>query len=169
MASNAVASGEHSGLTNSLRVMEITGTADTLLQAKGRTIHAVSPSTTVFEAIQQLADKNIGALLVMDGTRLLGVFSERDYTRKVALQGRNSRETQVEEVTSRDVVSVSPATSVPECMRLMTEHRVRHLPVLDGEQVVGVLSIGDLVNWIITEQNATINHLESYIVGGYPG
>lgn len=149
--------------------MEITGTADAILQVKGRAIYTVPPGTTVFEAIQHLADKNVGALLVMDGMRLLGVFTERDYTRKIALQGRHSRDTLVAEIISRDVIWVRPQTSVQECMRLMTEHRVRHLPVLDGERVVGVLSIGDLVNWIITAQSATISHLESYIAGGYPG
>jgi CBS domain-containing protein len=123
----------------------------------------------VFEAIHQLAENNIGALLVMEQARLLGVFSERDYTRKIALQGRNSRETLVREVITDQVISVHPRTPIPECMRLMTDHRVRHLPVLDDEQVVGVLSIGDLVNWIISEQSAAIHHLESYIAGGYPG
>jgi CBS domain-containing protein len=149
--------------------MEITGTADAILQAKGHAIHAVPPGTTVFEAIQHLADKNVGALLVMDGPRLLGIFSERDYTRKIALQGRHSRDTLVGEIISTEVISTTPQTTVTECMRLMTEHRVRHLPVLDGGRVIGVLSIGDLVNWIITAQSATISHLESYISGGYPG
>ena len=149
--------------------MEITGTADAILQAKGRTIYAVPPGTTVFEAIQHFADKNVGALLVMDGARLLGVFSERDYTRKIALQGRHSRDTLVGEIISSEVIGVTPQTTVQECMRLMTAHRVRHLPVLEGERVVGVLSIGDLVNWIITAQSATISHLESYIAGSYPG
>jgi CBS domain-containing protein len=149
--------------------MDITGTADAILQVKGNSIHAISPGTTVFEAIQHFADKNIGALLVMDGPRLLGVFSERDYTRKIALQGRNSRDTLVGEIISLDVIRVTPQTPVQECMQLMTEHRVRHLPVLEGERVIGVLSIGDLVNWIITAQSATISHLESYIAGGYPG
>ncbi len=149
--------------------MEITGTADAILQVKGHTIYAIPPGTTVFEAIQHFADKNVGALLVMDGARLLGVFSERDYTRKIALQGRHSRDTMVGEIISTDVIWVTPQTPVQECMQLMTEHRVRHLPVLEGERVVGVLSIGDLVNWIITAQSATISHLESYIAGGYPG
>ena len=149
--------------------MEITGTADAILQVKGHNIYSIPPATTVFEAIQLLADKNIGALLVMDATRLLGVFSERDYTRKIALQGRQSRATLVGEIISSQVIWVQPQTPVQECMRLMTDHRVRHLPVLDGERVVGVLSIGDLVNWIITAQSATISHLESYIAGGYPG
>jgi len=149
--------------------MEITGTADAILQAKGRNIYSISPAATVFEAIQHLADKNVGALLVMESNRLLGVFSERDYTRKIALQGRQSRETLVGEIISDEVISVRPDTPVQECMRLMTDHRVRHLPVLDSERVVGILSIGDLVNWIITAQSAAISHLESYIAGGYPG
>ena len=147
--------------------MEITGTADAILQVKGHQLYAVPPGTTVFEAIQILADKNVGALLVMDGPRLLGVFSERDYTRKIALQGRHSRDTLVGEIISRDVIRVRPQTPVQECMRLMTEHRVRHLPVKDGEHIVGVVSIGDLVNWIISSQTSTINQLETYITG-YP-
>jgi CBS domain-containing protein len=149
--------------------MEVTGTVEALLSGKGRDVYGVSPDSTVFDAIEQLADRNIGALLVMEDGRLIGVFSERDYTRKVALAGRNSRETRVREIITGRIVSVEPSTPVPECMRLMIENRVRHLPVLDGEQVVGVVSIGDLVNFIMNAQAATIEQLHSYISGGYPG
>jgi CBS domain-containing protein len=116
-----------------------------------------------------MADKNIGALLVMNGPRLLGVVSERDYTRKVALNGKSSRETQVREIISTPLISATPDHTVEDCMRLMTANRVRHLPVMDGSQVLGIVSIGDLVNWIISAQSVAITQLESYIAGQYPG
>lgn len=149
--------------------MEVTGTVEALLSGKGREVFGISPENTVFEAIEQLAQRNIGALLVMEGGHLIGVFSERDYTRKVALAGRNSRETKVRDIITGRIVAVSPSAPVPECMRLMIENRVRHLPVLDGDRVVGVVSIGDLVNFIMNAQQATIDQLHSYISGGYPG
>ncbi len=149
--------------------MEVTGTAALILEAKGRAIYTISPEATVFEAIQELDRRNVGALLVMEGERLVGIFSERDYTRKVALQGRSSRDTRVREVITGRVVTVSSDTPVAECMRAMSAHRVRHLPVMDGDKVTGVISIGDLVNFIIGAQRATIEQLHNYIAGGYPG
>jgi len=149
--------------------MEVTGTAALILEAKGRAIYTISPESTVFEAIQELDRRNVGALLVMEGERLVGIFSERDYTRKVALQGRSSRDTRVREVITGRVVTVSSDTPVAECMRAMSAHRVRHLPVMDGDKVTGVISIGDLVNFIIGAQRATIEQLHNYIAGGYPG
>ena len=140
-----------------------------ILQQKGRNIWSIDADATVFEAIKLMAHKNIGALLVMSGEKLTGIFSERDYTRKIALQGRSSKETKVKEIISVPVISVTPNHSIDDCMRLMTEHRIRHLPVLEGEKVVGVISIGDLVNWIISTQNATIRQMEEYISGGYLG
>ena len=140
-----------------------------ILQQKGRNIWSIDADATVFEAIKLMAHKNIGALLVMSGERLTGIFSERDYTRKIALQGRSSKQTKVKEIISVPVISVTPNHSIDDCMRLMTEHRIRHLPVLEGEKVVGVISIGDLVNWIISTQNATIRQMEEYISGGYLG
>ena len=127
---------------------------------------SVTPDTTVFDAIRLMAEKNIGALLVLaaDG-RLSGVFTERDYTRKVALLGKSSKETRVREIVARELVTVTEESSVEDCMRLMTEHRVRHLPVLAGMKVVGIVSIGDLVNWIIFTQNAAIEQMEQYIAG----
>ncbi len=112
-----------------------------------------------------MAEKNIGALLVLSGGKLTGVFTERDYTRKVALHGKNSKETRVWEIIPKEIITVTPDDSVEECMRLMTEHRVRHLPVMEATNVIGIISIGDLVNWIISTQNAHIEQMEQYIAG----
>ncbi len=149
--------------------MKASGTISAILSHKGPELYSISPETTVFDAIQMMADKNVGALLVMTGGQLVGLISERDYTRKVALKGRSSKQTQVREIVSSPIIFVSPHHSVEECMRLMTSNRVRHLPVLEGEKVVGVISIGDLVNWIISTQSVTIDQLEHYISGQYPG
>ncbi|HYT61996.1 MAG TPA: CBS domain-containing protein [Haliangiales bacterium] len=145
--------------------MNISGNAGTILSQKGRQVYSISPVATVFEAIQLMADKNVGALLVTSEEKLVGVISERDYTRKVALKGKSSRETKVMEIISNPVVSATPNHSVEECMRLMTSNRVRHLPILEGDKLVGIVSIGDLVNWIISAQDATIEQLKSYIAG----
>ncbi len=147
--------------------MNPTGSISEILNAKGTIVWSVSPNATVFEAIQMMADKNIGALLVMDHGRLVGIMSERDYTRKVALKGKSSRETPVKDILSGNLIHVTPSHTVEDCMRLMTDHRVRHLPVMDGERVLGIISIGDLVNWIISAQNSTIQQLQTYITG-YP-
>lgn len=149
--------------------MEDNGIVAAILDQKGRDVFTIGPDNTVYEAIERLAERNIGALLVMEGDRLLGVFSERDYTRKVALQGRNSKETRVEEIITGRLVTVSPTTPVRECLRLMAEHRVRHLPVMTGDEVAGVISVGDLVNWIIHSQRAQIEQMHHYITGNYPG
>ena len=146
----------------------IPGVINEILSNKSSQIWSVSPDATVFEAIQLMADKNIGALPVMAGNQLVGVVSERDYTRKVALKGKSSKDTQVLEILATPVTA-TPSHTVEECMKLMTTNRVRHLPVLDGEKLVGLVSIGDLVNWIISAQSVTINQLESYITGHYPG
>jgi len=138
-----------------------------ILSQKGSTVWSVAPESTVLEAIQMMADKNVGALLVTKDGRLLGVLSERDYTRKIVLKGRSSKDTPVRDILSGHVVSVSPEHTVEECLRLMTEHRIRHLPVMDGTIILGVISIGDLVNWIISAQSSTIQQLETYITG-YP-
>ncbi len=139
-----------------------------ILSSKGTNTWAVPPNATVFDAIQIMADKNVGALLVMEGERLVGIISERDYTRKVALKGKSSKQTPVSEILSGQVIHVTPDHTVEDCMRLMTDHRIRHLPVLKGGKVVGVVSIGDLVNWIISAQTSTIAQLQTYI-SGYPG
>jgi CBS domain-containing protein len=137
-----------------------------LLHHKGATVWHISPEATVFDAIQLMADKNIGALPVMAQGRLSGIFTERDYTRKIALAGKTSKQTLVKEITSTNVITVSPDESVEECMRLMTEHRIRHLPVVQNNEVMGIISIGDLVNSIISCQDAAIAQMESYISGG---
>jgi CBS domain-containing protein len=149
--------------------MNITGTVDAVLHQKTAQIWSVPPEATVFDAIKLMADKNIGALMVMNGQHLVGVFSERDYTRKIALKGKSSKDTPVREVVSTPVISVPPGATVEECMRTMTEHRVRHLPVLDGEKLLGVVSIGDLVNWTISAQHEALNQMADYISGKYPG
>jgi CBS domain-containing protein len=136
-----------------------------LLDAKGRSAYSIAPDAPVFEAIQQMAEKNVGALCVMRGDTLVGIVSERDYARKVILKDRSSRDTPVAEIMTPHVVTVGLAATVDECMRLCTDGRLRHLPVLEGDRVVGVVSIGDLVKATISEQRETINQLESYIAG----
>lgn len=149
--------------------MEISGTISAILREKGGAIHSIAPDATVYEAIETMADRNIGALLVMTGQRLGGIISERDYTRKIALKGKQSKQTPVSEIMFSPVISVADDASVEECMELMTTHRIRHLPVLDGDRVVGVVSIGDLINWIIKTQREVLNSMEDFISGKYPG
>ncbi len=149
--------------------MEITGTISAILREKGAVIHSISPEATVFDAIQTMDDRNVGALLVISGDRLVGIISERDYTRKIALKGKQSKQTPVSEIMFAPVISATEESSVEECMRLMTEHRIRHLPILEMGRVVGVVSIGDLINWIIKTQREALNSLEDYISGKYPG
>lgn len=136
-----------------------------ILNQKGNTVWSITPETTVLDAIKMMAEKNVGALLVTKENRLVGVLSERDYTRNVVLKGRTSKDTPVREIISGRVVSVSADHTVEECMRLMTEHRIRHLPVVEGSRILGVISIGDLVNSIISSQNSAIQQLETYITG----
>lgn len=149
--------------------MPATGTISTVLNGKDANLWSIAPERTVFEAIQLMAEKNVGALPVMEGNRLVGIFSERDYTRKVILHGKSSRKTLVNEILSPKVITVSPEETIDEAMRKMTQFRIRHLPVVEGSNVVGIVSIGDLVKSIISAQNATIDHLEGYITGRYPG
>lgn len=146
----------------------IPGIINEILAHKNSELWSISPDATVFEAIQMMADRNIGALPVIASGKLLGVVSERDYTRKVALKGKSSKETTVREILTSPVIA-SPSDTVEECMKLMTNHRVRHLLILQGDEVIGLVSIGDLVNWVINAQSVTINQLESYITGHYPG
>lgn len=148
--------------------MNPNATLSEILQYKGTTVWSVTPDTTVYDAIHLMADKNVGALLVMEGEKLVGIISERDYTRKVVLKGKASKQTAVREILSGEVINVNPHNTVEDGLRLMTDHRVRHLPVLDQGKVVGIVSIGDLVNWIISAQTSTIHQLQTYI-SGYPG
>jgi CBS domain-containing protein len=148
--------------------MNPNGSISEILSHKGNQVWSIAPEAMVFDAIQMMADKNIGALLVTEGQKLVGILTERDYTRKIALRGKSSKQTAVREILSGEVIHVTPEHTVEECMRLMTDHRVRHLPVLKGDKIAGVVSIGDLVNWIISAQSQTINQLQTYI-SGYPG
>ncbi len=140
-------------------------TVKQLLQAKAGDIWTIAPDAKVYDALALMADKNVGALLVMDAGRLVGIFSERDYARKVVLHGKSSRETLVREIMTTRVVYVRPEQTIEDCMALMTDKRIRHLPVIDGERVMGVISIGDVVKSIISDQSFMIAQLENYIAG----
>jgi CBS domain-containing protein len=148
--------------------VKLDDSVDRILRQKGSQVYSISPDVTVYEALEKMAEKDIGALVVMQRTDLVGIFSERDYVRKVTLKGRSSREMSVQEIMSSPAVTVNLRTTVDECMRRMTDERCRHLAVVEAGSVVGVVSIGDLVNWIITAQDLTIHQLQDYICGKYP-
>jgi CBS domain-containing protein len=134
-----------------------------LLRKRDSTVYKVAPGVTVFDGLKLLSDYGVGAMLVMEGDRLVGVLSERDYTRKVALQGKNSRETAVSEIMTRDVITVGPQTRTRECMALMSQHKIRHLPVVDSGKVLGMISIRDIMDDIIVDHEQTIAQLQTYI------
>lgn len=136
-----------------------------LLQKKGHDVWSTSPASSVYSALEIMAEKNVGALVVLDGSKVAGMFSERDYARKVILKGRASREIPVGEIMTPNPFTVGPDQTVQECMALMTEKHVRHLPVIDEGRLVGIISIGDVVKEIIAEQSAVIDHLTGYITG----
>lgn len=136
-----------------------------LLEGKGNAIHSIGPDQPVLDAVRSMADKHVGALLVMDGANLVGIVSERDYARKVILKGRSSADTPVREIMTAAVLTVAPGDSVNHCMKLVTDKRVRHLPVVDNGNVVGVLSIGDLVKAVIDDQAKELEQLQRYIAG----
>jgi CBS domain-containing protein len=149
--------------------MDVSGHIGAILNQKAGDVYSIGPDAMVFKAIEIMAEKNVGALLVMKGEKLVGVISERDYTRKVFIRGKSSKETRVDEIMSKDVTVTHPQQGVDECLRMMTDKHIRHLPVVDGGKVVGIISIGDLVKHVISCQSATIAHLENYISGGYAG
>ena len=134
-----------------------------LLSAKGREVYSIGPDAKVIEALQLMAQKDIGALVVMEGSRVVGMISERDYARKVSLQGKSSQDVPVREIMTSDVVTVEPSRTVEECMGLVTQRRIRHLPVCESGKLIGLVSIGDLVKDVIADQEQTIRQLESYI------
>lgn len=138
---------------------------DELLREKGPDFWAVTPESTVFKALELMAEKNIGAVLVMEGERLLGIFSERDYARKVVLAGKSSKDVLVQQVMTSKVVCITPQQSIEECMAVMSDKHIRHLPVIEGDRVVGVISLGDVVKAKISEQEFIISQLEHYITG----
>ena len=148
--------------------MQSSDTIASVLTSKSSEIWWIEPTATVYKAIELMAERRVGALLVMSGGRLEGIISERDYARKVILLDRSSHQTQVQQIMTSPVITVAPDDTVNECMRIMTEHRIRHLPVAQGEKVVGVVTIGDLVKWIVTSYEETIEQLHAYISGSYP-
>jgi len=139
--------------------------ADVLKSKAHQAVHTITPGALVFDALKLMADKNIGALLVMEGERIAGIITERDYARKIVLMSRSSKETPVREIMTSAVMYVRPGQTTEECMVLMTENRLRHLPVVDGNSLLGLVSIGDLVKSIISEQKFTIEQLQNYISG----
>jgi len=144
--------------------MVIAGTLGIILARKGSAVWSISPDATVFEAIQLMANKNVGALPVVDNSRLIGIISERDYTRKVILKGLSSKDTAVRDIMTRGMLTASPSDSIQDCMRVMTEKRVRHLPVLEGTRMIGIVSIGDVMEWVISAQ---AEEIERYVTGDY--
>jgi len=138
-----------------------------ILEKKGHDIWVISPQAKVFDALKLMSDKNIGALIVVDKSRVAGVISERDYARKVILKGKSSKDARVDQIMTPHVYGVHPETTAEECMALMTEKHIRHLPVIDKDRLLGIVSIGDIVKAIMSEQKVTIEHLKNYIMGKY--
>ena len=138
-----------------------------LLESKGKDIWSIAPNATVFEALRIMAQKNVGALLVIDQQKLVGIFSERDYARKVILEGKSSKDTAVGDLMTKDVYYIDPKNTLHECLAVITSRRIRHMPVLDNDRLIGIVSIGDVVKQIIEDQEFTIRELEKYISGGY--
>jgi len=149
--------------------MNVGGNVSAILaHKKVSSVWSIGPNAMVGDVIQLMDEKNVGALPVMNKDKLIGIVSERDCTRRVILKGKSFKETPVSDIMTKQVLTVTPADSITECMEIMTANRVRHLPVLEGTNMVGILSIGDVLNWLLSAQTATINQLESYITGSYP-
>ncbi len=139
------------------------GKVKDLLDRKGYVVHSVGPSTTVYAAIEQMCQKNIGGVLIVENDMLAGIFTERDYARKLILKGKSSKETPIRDLMTANPIAVSPQTSIEDCMQIMSDKHIRHLPVLEGTKILGMISIGDVVTFVIQEQKSIIAHLESYI------
>jgi CBS domain-containing protein len=150
-------------------VVDLGDTVRLVLQDKGQNVWHISPDASVYDAIEIMADKYVGALLVVSEGNLIGVISERDYARKVILEGKSSKQTQIKEIMTSPAIFVTPEQTIEDCMRIMTENHIRHLPVVEHGKILGVVSIGDLVKWIITAQQQTISQLHNYITSKYPG
>ncbi|HKJ26024.1 MAG TPA: CBS domain-containing protein [Anaerolineales bacterium] len=144
-----------------------TTTVRQILSDKGHTVYSITPATTVFDALRTMAEKGIGALVVLDDLNVVGVFSERDYARKVILEGKSSKKLPVEEIMTKKVLFVSPENTTEECVALMSEKFIRHLPVMEDNELIGIVSIGDIMKAIISRQDVMIENLEHYITGGY--
>ncbi len=142
------------------------GAVNSILQAKGHTVFSISPDTLVYNALEIMVEKNVSALLITENGKLTGIFTERDYARKVILKGKASKETKIGEIMTRDLITVASETSIDACMRLMSGKHIRHLPVVDNGQLTGIISIGDVVKYIIEEQKFIIENMEHYITGG---
>jgi CBS domain-containing protein len=149
--------------------MNLSGTVGMVLKQKGQAIWSLAPDARVYDAIELMANKHVGALLVISDGQLVGIISERDYARKVILQERSSKQTQVKEIMTSPVIVVRPDHTLEDCMRFMTANRIRHLPVVENKQVLGVVSIRDLVKWVVSAQAETIDQLQDYIASRYPG
>ncbi len=134
-----------------------------ILKSKGGAVFSVEPHITVYQAIEQMCERNIGGLLIVEHEKLVGIFTERDYARKLILKGKSSKETKISELMTSNPITVTPHSTIDECMNIMTEKRIRHLPVVEGDKLVGVISIGDVVRQIIIDQKSIIEHLENYI------
>ena len=154
--------------TASPRAIDLNETARSILAQKSQTLWSISPQTSVYEAMDIMSERHIGALVVLSAERLVGIITERDYARKVILKARQSRDTEVREIMTTPVLFVAPEQTIGQCMYVMTSRQIRYLPVLEADRVIGIVSIGDLVNWIIGAQDDTIRHLHNYITGSYP-
>lgn len=147
--------------------MEFTDSIRVILDSKGSNVYCITPDHTVYDALEHMSQLGVGALVVQENEKIVGILSERDYARKIILEGRTSRDAHVRDIMTEKVIVASPSDTVDGCMKLLTEYRIRHLPIVEEGKVVGVITAGDLVRWAITRQNETIEQLEHYITGGY--